>query len=155
MITRYHIFFPRRSGVCSISHCYLSILDTICWKAIGKFHCLQKHKRLLHSLRPRGRIPIMCCPLVRGKCQQLFNSLWTGLLKICLMYLDNVVIYPNDWDVHLEHIKKLPDSLAHLTINRSWVCKGHSFLFGSWGGARQSVSDVYKGARYWWLHFLS
>lgn len=35
------------------------------------------------------------------------------------MYLDDVVIYSDDWDIHLDHTEKLFDLLAHanLTVN--------------------------------------
>ena len=50
--------------------------------------------------------------------QRLMNRV-VGDLEGCSVYLDDVVIYSDDWDVHLDRIERLFDRLAHahLTVN--------------------------------------
>lgn len=50
--------------------------------------------------------------------QRLMNRV-VGDLEGCSVYLDDVVIYSDDWDVHLDRIGELFDRLAHahLTVN--------------------------------------
>lgn len=54
----------------------------------------------------------------RATFQRLMNRI-VGDLDGCSVYLDDVVIFSNDWDGHLDRIKRLFDRLAHaqLTVN--------------------------------------
>jgi len=67
--------------------------------------------------------------------QRLMNKVVCGL-DGCAVYLDDVVVYNESWEEHLNRVKALFDRLlwAHLTINLA-KCEfanstGYSNLFG-------------------------
>ena len=67
--------------------------------------------------------------------QRLMNKVVCGL-EGCAVYLDDVVVYSESWEEHLNRVKALFDRLlwAHLTINLA-KCEfanstGYSNLFG-------------------------
>lgn len=47
--------------------------------------------------------------------QRLMNRV-VGNLEGCSVYLDNVVIYSDDWVVHIDHSERLFDRLAHAQL---------------------------------------
>lgn len=74
-----------------------------------------------HWLHPQTCILIQSCLSVISNAptfQCLMNRV-VGDLEGCPVYLDDVVIYSDDWDVHLDRTEKLFDRLphTHLTVN--------------------------------------
>lgn len=92
------------------------------WRVIGKYHWQSDQEKLPLLLHPLVCTGIKSCPSVSVMLLPRFSdvmNLVVGDMDGCAVYLDNVVIYSDDWESHLYRVRALFKRLlaANLTVN--------------------------------------
>lgn len=95
-----------------------------CWRVTEKYHSLKVLKDCQHLLRQMVYIPKQNFVVWNENSLMTFQRLVndpTSNLDNCEVYIDDLIVFSNSWDQHVQHIKALFDKLTEVNFTRNLI----------------------------------
>ncbi|KAJ8032010.1 hypothetical protein HOLleu_25409 [Holothuria leucospilota] len=114
---------------------YVSKFDLL--KGYWEIPLTERARKISAFVTPDGLFQYKVMPFGMKNSQMTFKRLVNNLtsdLENCEVYVDDVIVYSNSWDEHVQHVKALFDKLAkaNLTVNlvKSEIACAHVIYLG-------------------------